>query len=155
MSTARDAEYGAGISWQARLPAAPGTEEEQARLYRIIFDAAEHFGIAGVRPWCLHSYPTSRERISHSGREHVRIGASRRVPEARSGRTNRAIRELVKTNSTMRDSLKFMTLSFLAAGLLSAAAVPAIVEMRMPFFFGSMVLQSDTAIPVCGCGEPV
>ena len=59
MSTARDPMHGAGAAWQPRLPAAPGTEEDQSRLYGIVFDAAEHFRIAGVMPWCLHSYPTA------------------------------------------------------------------------------------------------
>jgi hypothetical protein len=61
MSTARDPRHRAGQAWQSRLPHAPGTEEDQARLYRIILDAAQEFGIAGVMPWCLHSYPTQEK----------------------------------------------------------------------------------------------
>jgi endo-1,4-beta-mannosidase len=56
ISTARDSEHGAGEAWAERLGPAPGTEEEQARLFGIILDAAEEFGLPGVMPWTLHSF---------------------------------------------------------------------------------------------------
>ncbi|MCC7495140.1 MAG: cellulase family glycosylhydrolase [Fimbriimonadaceae bacterium] len=58
MSTARDPQHGAGPTWQDRLPPPPGTEAEQRWLYDLILSAAEQEQIAGVLPWCLHSYPT-------------------------------------------------------------------------------------------------
>lgn len=61
MSTARDPVHGAGPAWQDRLPEPPGTEADQRRTYRIILDAAERHAVAGVLPWCLHSYPTQEE----------------------------------------------------------------------------------------------
>jgi endo-1,4-beta-mannosidase len=61
MSTARDPQHGAGPQWQDRLPPPPGTEADQARLYRIVFEAAETLRLAGVMAWCLHSYPTRED----------------------------------------------------------------------------------------------
>lgn len=61
MSTARDAEFGAGKEWQEKLPPPPGNEAEQILIYGIVFNAAEKAKIAGVLPWCLHSYPTQEK----------------------------------------------------------------------------------------------
>lgn len=58
MSTARDPQYGAGPAWQDRLPPAPGTEADQAKLFEIVLKAAETQRAAGALAWCLHSYPT-------------------------------------------------------------------------------------------------
>ncbi len=58
MSTARDPQHGAGTAWQDRLPPAPGTEADQAKLYEIVLQAAETQRAAGALAWCLHSYPT-------------------------------------------------------------------------------------------------
>jgi len=58
MSTARDPLHGAPVEWRDRLPMPPGTEADQHRLYQIVLRAAEEQRIAGVMPWCLHSYRT-------------------------------------------------------------------------------------------------
>ena len=58
MATARDPVHGAGSRWEGRLTTAPGTEEEQLRLYQVTLDAAEQYRLAGVMPWCLLTHPT-------------------------------------------------------------------------------------------------
>lgn len=58
LSTARDPKHGAGPKWQDRLPAPPGSEDEQIQLYGNILEAAEQWKLAGTMAWCLHSYAT-------------------------------------------------------------------------------------------------
>jgi endo-1,4-beta-mannosidase len=61
MSTARDAQFGAGPQWMEKLPPPPGNEAEQTLIYGLVFNAAEKAKIAGVMAWCLHSYPTQEK----------------------------------------------------------------------------------------------
>ena len=54
--TARDPQFGAPTNWTHRIGKASRTEADQAELYRRVLAAAAKFNIAGVAPWCLHSY---------------------------------------------------------------------------------------------------
>jgi endo-1,4-beta-mannosidase len=67
MCTARDTQFGADAALSAKLAEHPGTEAEQARVCKIILEAAETSRIAGVMPWCLHDYPINNPNESHFG----------------------------------------------------------------------------------------
>jgi endo-1,4-beta-mannosidase len=67
MCTARDPQFGAEPALSAKLAEHPGTEAEQARIYKIVLEAAETSRIAGVMPWCLHDYPIKNPNESHFG----------------------------------------------------------------------------------------
>lgn len=67
MSTARDELHGVEESLRAQIGAAPGTEADQARLYKIVLAAAEKDRVAGVLPWCLYDYPIKNPDESHFG----------------------------------------------------------------------------------------
>ena len=67
MCTARDPQFGAAPALRAKLAEHPGTEAEQARVYKIILEAAEKSRIVGVMPWCLYDYTISDPNESHFG----------------------------------------------------------------------------------------
>ena len=67
MSTARDSVYGVEAALRPKVGEAPGTEDEQARLYEIVLSAAESERVAGVFAWCLHDYAIRNPNESHFG----------------------------------------------------------------------------------------
>ena len=67
LSTARDPAHGCAPEMAGKLGDPPGTEEDQARLFRIVLEAAEKEQVAGVMPWCLHDYPIGNPNEAHFG----------------------------------------------------------------------------------------
>lgn len=67
MCTSRDPAFGAEESLRAKIGAAPGTEDDQARLYEIVLSAAQEARVAGAIAWCLHDYPIQDPNESHFG----------------------------------------------------------------------------------------
>lgn len=67
LSTARDPEHGCAPELVGKLGDPPGTEDDQARLFRIVLEAAEKERLAGVMPWCLHDYPIGNPNEAHFG----------------------------------------------------------------------------------------
>ncbi len=65
--TARDPQFGADPALNTKLADHPGTEDEQARVFKIILEAAEKGQVAGVMPWCLFDYPINNPNESHFG----------------------------------------------------------------------------------------
>lgn len=61
--TAAEPGFGVGMAWTGGLGDEPvaATEAEQLLRYALVFDAAEHCGIAGVVSWCLYDYPPREE----------------------------------------------------------------------------------------------
>ena len=57
LCTARDPQFGAEEAQRAKIGAAPGSEEDQAKLYGIVLSAARQAHAAGVLAWCLYDYP--------------------------------------------------------------------------------------------------
>ena len=67
MSTARDEQHGVAPELRAKFGAAPGTEAEQALLYKIVLAGVEQGHAAGALAWCLHDYPIKNPNESHFG----------------------------------------------------------------------------------------
>ncbi len=67
MCTARDPQHGADESLKSKIGEAPGTESDQARLYKVVLAGAETAQTAGVMPWCLYDYPIKNPNESHFG----------------------------------------------------------------------------------------
>lgn len=67
LCTSRDPQFGVEASVREKINEAPGTEAEQAKLYKIILAAAEKERIAGVIPWCLYDYPIKNPNESRFG----------------------------------------------------------------------------------------
>lgn len=67
MCTSRDPAFGAEAPLRAKIGEAPGTEDDQAKLYEIVLSAAEEASVAGAIAWCLHDYPIRNPNESHFG----------------------------------------------------------------------------------------
>jgi len=67
MSTVRDAEHGAAPGLRDKMSDAPGTEAEQAKLYKVVLSAVEQGQGAGALAWCLYDFPIDNPDESHFG----------------------------------------------------------------------------------------
>ena len=65
--TARDPQYGTSPELAPKLYETTGTEEDQAKTYTVVVEAAKQERIGGAIAWCLYDYPINNPNESQFG----------------------------------------------------------------------------------------
>lgn len=67
MCTALDPQHGTSPELVPKLNDQAGTEDDQAKVYSVVLEAAQEERIGGAIAWCLYDYPIKNPNESHFG----------------------------------------------------------------------------------------